>query len=333
MVENKGKLRKGADQAIKNCLATKKGERVLIITDEKSKNIAKHFELSSKEITKKVNYIVLENITERPMKKIPQKLINKIKESDVCLLLVQKEENEMHIRKEIRLTAKNNKVRFANIPGITKKVVKQGLNTNHSKIWNLSKKLYKLLKKSKTMEVQTKKGTNLKINLGHKWITADGDLRKLEAQGTNLPGGEIYTAPKNVNGKAIIDGVLGDHFSEKYGLINKTPLSWEIENGKVKNINCKNKKLENEFKKYMDSDQNGHRIGEVALGINNQIKKPIGVMIQDEKLPTFHMAVGNPYGQATGANWKSNIHCDGVIKKATVFLEGKKILENGKYLI
>jgi len=46
---------------------------------------------------------------------------------------------------------------------------------------------------------------------------------------------------------------------------------------------------------------------------------------------TIHIALGN--NVSMGGSINVPIHLDGVIKKPTVFLDGKKLMENGNLLV
>lgn len=111
-------------------------------------------------------------------------------------------------------------------------------------------------------------------------------------------------------------------------------MEWHIKNSRIIEVSCqKNRKLEKEFLEYISHDKNSNRIGEFAIGTNTSVKKIIGNLLQDEKIPGIHMAAGNPYPELTGAKWKSNIHCDGVMPMATVHVDGKPLLVSGKFVV
>jgi len=56
----------------------------------------------------------------------------------------------------------------------------------------------------------------------------------------------------------------------------------------------------------------------------------IGNILQDEKFPGIHIAFGDPYGNHTGAPWKSTTHIDVVGLKFNIWLGGNGELENGE---
>ena len=41
----------------------------------------------------------------------------------------------------------------------------------------------------------------------------------------NLPGGEVFTTPGDVNGTFVIDGVVGDYLCDRFGSLDATPLT------------------------------------------------------------------------------------------------------------
>lgn len=329
-------LQKGAEQAIKVCMGLKEKEVITIVTDRSTLEVGDLFKKAAEKITdkKNINILVLEDYGKRPMQNIPEEIKKNLEKSNVVLLAVSKVKDES-IRRKIRLFCFN-KIRYAHMPGITKKVLETGLATDQKKVWEVSKKVFEILDSVKKIKVTSSLGTNFTALFDPKkmkWVNSDSNFISLPQTGSNLPGAEVFTCPTKVNGTAIIDGELGDFFTEKYGQLEKSPLKIEIKDSRVINLSCKNKELWREFKQYIKQDENSNRIGEFAFGTNVFIKGLIGVLLQDEKFPTVHIAVGNPYPERTNADWGSKVHCDGVIKNVTVIADGKKIMEGGKYLI
>ncbi len=156
-----------------------------------------------------------------------------------------------------------------------------------------------------------------------------------------MPEGEIFTAPFRAEGHLVADE-LGDWFSKKYGVLTRpeaerdTPVQIDIVDTRadIKSIECELNELEKDLKDYLQTDKNSNRAGEIALPTNLElIEMPlVGILLQDEKA-RVHLAFGNPYPKETGANWVSKTHIDCIIKKATVSIDGKKIIKEDKYLL
>ena len=83
----------------------------------------------------------------------------------------------------------------------------------------------------------------------------------------------------------------------------------------------------------MKQDDNANRIGEFAIGTNSGVDRLVGNMLQDEKFPGIHGAVGEPIPHQTGADWTSKVHMDGVLKKVTVDVEGQVIMRDGEFAL
>ena len=75
---------------------------------------------------------------------------------------------------------------------------------------------------------------------------------------------------------------------------------------------------------------NARNIAEFGIGTNDSARLS-GVLLEDEKvLGTIHIALGN--NSSMGGKIKVPIHLDGVVKKPTVYLDGKLLMEGGKLL-
>ncbi|MBR9682894.1 MAG: aminopeptidase [Candidatus Aenigmarchaeota archaeon] len=146
----------------------------------------------------------------------------------------------------------------------------------------------------------------------------------------NMPGGEVFGAPvkKSVNGHirftypAIRDGV------------EVTNIYCEFKNGKcIKATADKNQKF---LTKMLDTDAGSRFIGEIGIGMNPKITKFTKNLLFDEKIGgTMHFAFGMAYKECGEPN-KSALHWDIVKdlrKNGKVFLDGKLIMKNGKWII
>ena len=86
----------------------------------------------------------------------------------------------------------------------------------------------------------------------------------------------------------------------------------------------------------LDTDKGARFIGEFGIGTNYGIKMFTKDILFDEKIGgTIHLALGQSYKESGGKN-DSAIHWD-MIKdlrdKGAIYLDGKRIQENGKFLI
>jgi len=97
------------------------------------------------------------------------------------------------------------------------------------------------------------------------WKISDGIFRTKGTWG-NLPDGEVFTAPRKANG-TIISEELGDWFSDKYGVLERSLVKINVENSRAgsRTIECSNAQLREELVKSLQTDENSNKLGEFAL--------------------------------------------------------------------
>jgi aminopeptidase len=232
-------------------------------------------------------------------------------------------------------------MRHAHMVNITPEIMCQGMRADFDLVDRLSQKVLERVKKATRIRATTAAGTDItaEMNPGYKWFKTSGII-SAEKWG-NLPGGECFTSPGEVNGTFVVDGVVGDWLCARYGLLAATPLTIEIAGNRIVSCSSANKQLEADFWAYTHTDENSDRVGEFAIGTNLGIERVIGNILQDEKFPGIHIAFGNPYGEHTGAPWRSGTHIDVVGLGFNIWLESgagpdlqtEQIMREGRFLI
>ena len=198
---------------------------------------------------------------------------------------------------------------------------------------DLSTRLIAKARAASTIVVKSAGGTDVVARFSPKlrWIKTSGIIT--EEKWGNLPGGEIFTSPATVDGRFVVDGVVGDYLCNKYGDLRKKPLTIEIRDARIVDLQCDDQELVEEFRAYTSTDENSNRVGEFALGTNTAVHDVIGNILQDEKIPGMHMAFGHPYSQHTMADWVSKTHIDCVGRNADVWLDDEQVMAEGRFLI
>jgi leucyl aminopeptidase (aminopeptidase T) len=216
---------------------------------------------------------------------------------------------------------------------INPQIMLEGMRADFQKVDRLSAKVVGMVRMAKKVRAKTAAGTDLTadLNPNYRWLKTSGIITP-EKWG-NLPGGEIFTTPGEVNGTFVIDGVVGDYLCAKFGNLRDTPLTIHIKNNRLTEAHSENRELEEDFWKYTHTDENSDRVGEFAIGTNIDLKDVIGQILQDEKYPGVHIAFGNPYGAHTGAEWDSSTHIDVVGRKFNIWVDDEQIMQDGKFLV
>jgi leucyl aminopeptidase (aminopeptidase T) len=323
-------------------MGVKPEEHVLIVTDKGTFVVGDALKRAAEAVTSHVEMYVLEDYGARPMTSLPKEIEKAIPKANVTFWATESREGELSTLRGpfMRLALKY--ARHGHMPSIKERLMEEGMCSDYKQIAKLTEKLYDRVKGARKIDVKNSAGTKLRIELNPewRWVKSDGIFHAKGRWG-NLPDGELFTAVAESNGHLVIDE-LGDWFSDKYGCLTKpeskadTPVSFDVENSRVNlaTLECANVLLKQELIEYLKTDKNSNRAGEFALPTNVELmSKPlIGNLLQDEKARVHH-AFGNPYPEETGADWQSTTHVDGLVKKCSVWVDGKKIMEDDKYLI
>jgi leucyl aminopeptidase (aminopeptidase T) len=326
-------LTPGARNAIRVCLRVQPTERVTIITDEASLEIAAALASELDAVGAAYQPWVLEEIATRPLKEIPQVIAEDLEKSQVSIFAVQAQTNELKSRIQMTDIVNRRKIRHAHMVNINKQIMLEGMRADFMKVDRLSAKVMERVRMARQIRATTPSGTDLTadMNPNYKWVKTSGII-STEKWG-NLPGGEIFTTPGEVNGTFVIDGVVGDYLCTKFGDLKSTPLTVQMKKNRLIEAHSSNKELKDDFWAYTHTDENSNRVGEFAIGTNIELKDVIGQILQDEKFPGVHIAFGNPYGAHTGAGWFSSTHIDVVGRKFDIWADDEQIMSNGKFLI
>jgi aminopeptidase len=323
----------GARNAVHVCLRVQPSEKVTVITDEVSLEIAAAIVHELEALRCEHKTWVLEDVASRPLTDLPAVIAHDMESSQVSIFVVQAQTNELKSRMQMTDIVNRRKIRHAHMVNINKRIMLEGMRADFHKVDRLSVKVMETVTKAKQIRAKTAAGTDLvaDLNPNYRWVKTSGII-STEKWG-NLPGGEVFTTPGEVNGTFIIDGVVGDYLCAKFGDLKANPLTIHIKGNRLTEAHSSNKELRDDFWAYTHKDENSDRVGEFAIGTNIELKDVIGEILQDEKYPGVHIAFGNPYGAHTGAEWYSSTHIDVVGRKFDIWVDDQQIMRSGQFLI
>ena len=326
-------LTPGARNAVRDCLRIRPDEKVTLITDLACREIAASLAHELEEVGSPFRSFVLEDLAPRPLKNLPAEIAADMETSQVSIFAVHVQTNELGSRMQMTDIVNRRKMRHAHMVNINKQIMLEGMRADFAKVDRLSTKVWEMVKIAHRIEARTPAGTDLRADLepSYRWLKTSGIIS--QDKWGNLPGGEVFTTPGEVNGTFVIDGVVGDYLCEKYGNLRDTPLTIQMKGNRLTEAHSDNKQLRDDFWRYTHTDENSDRVGEFAIGTNIELKELIGHILQDEKFPGVHIAFGNPYGEHTGAQWHSSTHIDVVGKEFDIWVDGNQIMRRGKFLI
>jgi aminopeptidase len=165
-------------------------------------------------------------------------------------------------------------------------------------------------------------GTDLTLDVrGRTWVNSDGRR--------NMPSGEVFTGPHetSANGRIRFDvpsSPAGVHVSG---------VELTFRDGEV--VEARADQGDAYLQRALGTDAGARYLGELGIGTNFGIRRPVGTILFDEKVKgTVHLALGRSYPETGGRNI-SALHWDLIVdlrKGGRLTADGEVIQENGNFV-
>ena len=244
----------GAHNAVDVCLDIQPGERVALIADRSSGDVAASIEQALVERGAEALPVLIESVTARPMLSAPAEILAALEQADAGILCVQPQEGELAARMAIVAVVERRRIRYAHMVGVTPEIMQQGMRADYRLVDRLSTELCERMPHARVLSVRTPRGTNFSATFDPSlsWVKTSGIINP--RYWSNLPAGEVFTTPASVDGTFVCDGTAGDYFNSKYGTLDETPLVLKIAGGRLVEAKCDRKDLEKDFWDYCHTD-------------------------------------------------------------------------------
>ncbi len=329
-------LMPGARTAVRQCMGVTPRDRVFVLTDDETWPIGQALHAAAQEVGAVSTVRRLEEFATRPIVEVPDALTHALTAfaPTVTFYAAQGQPGEVRFRMALApLLRERFAVRHGHMIGITPLLMRTGMTADYEQVAARTRQVYQRVKEARRIRVTSPDGTDFVAHLDparRRWVPSTG-LYHQPGQWGNLPEGETFTAPVDAEGVLVVH-LLGDYFSKKYGLLDE-PLRLEVAAGQVQKVVHPNAALAQEVWDYMAQAPNGRRVGEFAIGTNEFLTDLTGNLLQDEKFPGVHVAFGNPYPHATGADWTSPVHVDVIPLRVSIWVDGERIMAEGRFTL
>jgi aminopeptidase len=166
-------------------------------------------------------------------------------------------------------------------------------------------------------------GTDLTLNVaGRTWINSDGHR--------NMPSGEVFTGPH----EASANGTIYFDIPSSVGGSLVSGITLTFCDGQV--ISASAEVGDDLLQAQLALDEGARYLGELGIGTNFHIQRPIKQILFDEKIGgTVHLALGQAYKETGGTN-QSALHWDMICdlrQGGAIYLDGELFQQDGKFIV
>ncbi|MFZ3263513.1 MAG: aminopeptidase, partial [Terriglobales bacterium] len=169
-------LTPGARNAVRVCLRVEPAEKVTVITDEASLEIAAALARELEAVGSPYRSWVLEDVASRPLADFPQVIAADLETSQVSIFAVQAQTNELKSRMQMTDIVNRRKIRHAHMVNINKQIMLEGMRADFLKVDRLSAKVVERVRAAKQIRARTAAGTDLvaDVNPNYRWVKTSG---------------------------------------------------------------------------------------------------------------------------------------------------------------
>ncbi len=310
-------LRQASRVALTQCMGASSGESVLVITDERLREIAYALWEEARGLGAEAMIIEMIERT-RNGEEPPPAVASIMKAVDVVLAPTSKSLSHTDARRQASAAG----VRIASLPGITRDAMVRTLAADYARIAALSKEVAAILSAGRNARVTSPSGTDLTLSLEGREGHPDTGIYHLPGDFGNLPAGEAYIAPVegSANGVVVVDASMAGA-----GVLEE-PIRMKVEAGIVAEVSGGQAAAALECT-IAHLGRLARAIGELGVGTNDRAMIT-GKVLEDEKvLGTVHIAIGNNVG--FGGTIDVPSHLDGIVLKPTLVVDDTVVIADG----
>jgi hypothetical protein len=361
------RLTKAARVAISDVLGTKKGERVLIITNPASDVRLISEALYDAALDCSASPIMLIQPEKSQMDLADDSVIHALRTEPEITISVSRRKlgkDREGMRRKYRIGKRSydhifnyllasKKTRSFWSPSVTIDMFQRTVPIDYARLKRTCARLKKIFDRADEAHITSSLGTDLVIGLkGRKAFTDDGDFSR-PGTGGNLPAGEMYISPELGTGEGtlVYDGCIS---SDRGVILIKEPirikvrgnLATEIKGGKeAEELRATLDRAKATTRKFASEGKIGAKevpaylanvrnLGELGVGLNERARIT-GNMLEDEKVfRTCHVAIGSNYDEDA----KALIHLDGLVRHPTIAVKDAKgrrtlVMERGRIIL
>jgi leucyl aminopeptidase (aminopeptidase T) len=307
-------LRDAAETAVMQCLALEATESCCIVTDDKREPIGEALYEVASQVTDDATIVRFPPGASHGAEP-PEPVSAAMAASDVFLAPTTKSLSHTRARGD----ANEAGARGATLPGITEEVFTTGLDADYETIARHCEDVLEQVEDAEEIRVTSPQGTDITFEPGDREWHDDTGIVHDAGDFSNLPAGEVFVSPEDVNGTYVVDGTMMPH-----GLLEDgRTLEFDVEDGQVTRISDDEIRglVEDAAEAVGDAAYN---LAELGIGTNVAVTELVGSVLLDEKAGgTVHIAIGDDAG--IGGDTEAPIHFDGILREPTVYADGEVV--------
>ncbi len=214
--------------------------------------------------------------------------------------------------------------------GIEEYIISGIIGIDYDEMVREGEEIAQLFRKCKKCRVTSKEGTNIEMELGGRPAVHRDGMVVGKGEIDYFPGSQISIGPieESINGKIVVNGSIW----LPIGKLDK-PVEVRLEKGRI--VEIKGGIEAEEWERWLESwdDPKMYYVAHFSLGLNPNARLR-GYIIEDERIRgAVTFGFGSQMPDFEGKIGKAKAHTDIVALYNTVFLDDKKVVDDGNIVV
>lgn len=333
-------LTRAAANIVNRSLALRRNQNLIIFADSDSLDFAELIGRAAREVGGHTSILFVPQSTQRafdPHERLPLPMEAAIREADVILICLSDRPEHSPIRRSVLHTSWNRRTKVVHAPGMRLDYLPLA-DTDYHQIHEQCQTLALAFIVGRQIEIVTADSGGREYRLlveSGGWdpapIISDGIVR--EGSWANLPPGETFIIPQDGHGQIVINGSLPGRV-----LAPGEEIILTFQDGCLSGIQPEDSPAARHLFETQIAyaqgrqDANWSNLAELGLGVNPAVNGFTGsALVDTKKAGTLHVALG--HSASMGGEVDSVIHCDLVTERPTVLVDGRPLLEAGRWSV
>src|SRR5205085_9080745 len=138
-------LTPGASNAVRVCLRIQPSEKVTLITDQATREIAASLARQIESVGARQQAFILEDLASRPLVALPAEILGDMESSQVSIFAAQVQTNELKSRMQMTEVVTRRQMRHAHMVNINRQIMLEGMRADYQKVDRISTRVLELV--------------------------------------------------------------------------------------------------------------------------------------------------------------------------------------------
>ena len=334
------RLARAAHNILTRSLGLRRDQNLLIFADASSLEVVEVMARAARDLGIATSTLFVPRVVQadtRAAESLPLPVEAAIRESDAVLSCLSDRPEHFDYRMRLLNSSWSRRTKLAHAPGMTLEIL-AAADTDYDAIAERAELLSAVLVLGRRLDLVTEDSRGqeyrLAVDIGG-WNYPPGVSDGVIRDGTwdNLPPGEVYVVPRDGEGQIAINGSLPGKL-----LAQGEELILTFRDGRLAEMGPENGPAARHLRAtqiaYAErrGDSNWPNLAEIGFGLNPAILDLTGVELLDgKKAHTLHVGLG--HSASLGGVIESAIHCDMIVRRPTVYVNGRLIMKRGDWRV